>query len=229
MRDLETRLRALEVEWPATPDLATPTLTRLQRAGGAKRGRFRRPRRLAVAVALALLVPVTAALAFPSARHDVLEWLGIEGADVVRTPELPPSTPNDLGVRITLDDAERLAGFRPRTNGEPDEVRFDRDSGFVTLVYDDVLVAQARGALTEPLLQKLVGPGTGIEAVDVDGERGVYIDGVHSYLYERPSGSIGEDRPRRSRRALVFNDGDLLVRIEGPPKEEALNIARELR
>ncbi|HEX8083172.1 MAG TPA: hypothetical protein VF529_02715 [Solirubrobacteraceae bacterium] len=255
MRELEDRLRALSVEWPATPDLAGAVVARIEetaaagerRGSAARRGfaaprRFGAPRglarrrRLALALTLALLLPAGAAVAFPSARDDVLEWLGVKGVVVKRAAEPPPvvaPAPDELGRRVsTVEEAARLAGFRPvlpPSLGAPREIRFDPGTLVVTAVYGDVLVAEARGALTRELVEKIVGTTTGVEAVGVGGERGVYIDGPHAYLYERPGGRIGEDRPRRAERALVFNRGDVLVRIEGPSRQRALELARELR
>ena len=237
MRELEARLRDArdDVAWPETPDLVAAVAARIE--GVPRRATARRSRRprLALAVALGLLVPAAAAIAFPSARDDVLDWLGIRGAEVRRVEQPPRATdprPNDLGRLVSTEQAGRLAGFRPSLPaelGSPRELRYDDPSGFVSALYaDGVLVAQARGALSRPLLAKIVGPGTGVRPVTVDGAIGVYIDGPHAYLYERPDGMVEEDRPRRTPRALVFNRGDLLVRIEGPPLGEALEIARSL-
>jgi hypothetical protein len=190
---------------------------------------------VAIAVALALLVPVAGAVAFPSAREEVLEWIGLDGAEVRRAPEPPAATepvPDDLGREVSPAEAEQAAGFEPRlpsSLGEPGELRYDPATRFVSALYDHgVLVAQARGALSRLVLEKVVGPGTGVRAVDVDGAPGIYIDGPHAYLYERPGGSTAEERPRRTPRALIFTRGDLLVRIEGLPLDEAKDVARSL-
>ena len=256
MREVETRLRELResAEWPETPDLASVVVARLEatraegaraaraegaggaRSAGAARTPFPRGRRrLALALSLALLVPAGGAVAFPAARDDVLDWLGLKGAEVRRATELPPArvpTPDELGRVVSVSEAERAAGFRlllPIGLGDPRELRYDEATGFVTAVYDGVLVAQARGALTRELVEKVVDTRTGVRRVEVGGEPGVYVDGPHAYLYERPGGVIGEDRPRRAPRALVFNRGDVVVRIEGPPLDRALALARGLR
>src|SRR5687768_4073515 len=106
MPGLETRLRVLaeEAVWPATPDLAA-AVAATPRAGRARaavdRGRAalglgraapgRRPaarRALAVLLAALLLVPA-AAVAFPGARDDVLEWLGLREVEIRRVPAPP--------------------------------------------------------------------------------------------------------------------------------------------
>lgn len=237
MPELEDRLRALaaDLEWPQTPDLAGAVAPRI--AAGGERRRRRRPRRLALALALALLVPAGGALAFPSARDDVLEWLGLKGATITRSPDPPAArwlSLDDLGRAVSLAEAERLAGFRPvvpRTLGAPREVRFDPRSRFVTLVYDDVLVAQARGALDSRLVSKTVSPGIDVRPVTVGGEPGVFVDGTHNVLYRHPGGGARQDPPRLAQRALVFNRGDVLVRIEGErlTLPSATALARSLR
>lgn len=242
---IEDRLRALrdEVAWPPTPDVARAVEARLAEARLAPAAppprRFApRPRRLALAVALALLVPSAGALAVPSVRDEVLDWLGLRGAEVRRAPSLPPAREpgaDDLGRRVSLGEAARLAGFRPAVPaalGPPREVRFDARSGFVTLVYDGLVVAQARGALTRELLRKVVTTRSQVRAVRVGGAPGVYIDGApHAYLYAAPDGTVREDRARLAGDTLVLNRGDTLVRIEGRrlPLDRALLIARSLR
>src|SRR5688572_29032345 len=92
----------------------------LERLEAAPRPSVRGPRRrnrLAIAVALAVLIPAAGAVAFPGARDDVLEWLGLKSVEVRRVPELPPEarepTRNELGDRVTLDEAQQRAGFIP--------------------------------------------------------------------------------------------------------------------
>ena len=238
MPDLETRLRALrdDAAWPPTPDLAGVVVARLEReqaapgeaerpASARRRGRWP-GRRLAVAVALALLVPAAGALAFPSARDDVLEWLGVKGAEVRKQPRLPPARfPElaELGDPIDLADVEDRAGFRPLLAAElgtPRLVLHDPATDVVTLVHgtDDepLLVAEVPGALERDLLQKIVPPGGEVRRVDVDGALGLYITGPpHAYLYLRPDGTVVSDRARLAGDTLVFGRGDLLIRIEG--------------
>ena len=124
MADLELQLRALAADaaWPPTPDLQSAVLARL--AAGPEpapapepRPALRRRRRLlAAAVAALVLVPAAGAVAFPHARDDVLEWLGLRNVEVRRVPEAPPATrpqlENDLGRLVPLAVAERESGFR---------------------------------------------------------------------------------------------------------------------
>jgi hypothetical protein len=241
MHELETRLRDLagEVEWPETPPLSAAVVARVERRGGAvpARGR-RRGRRLAIAVALALLVPAAAALAFPDARDEVLDFLGVRGATVTRSTALPPAEPlrlEDLGRRVSAAEAERLAGFppaRPRALGPPDQIRFDEATDTVAHVYGDLVVAQTPGSLRRELVRKVVTTGTGVRAVEVEGQRGMYFDGApHFVLYVRTDGEIAQSHGRLANDALVYTYGGTLVRIEAPrlTLARARAIARSMR
>ena len=237
MPELEQRLAQMraEVAWPRH---ARPSPTPCRRTWPMRPARPQRTWRVAVVVALALLVPVTAAFAFPEARDDVLEWLGVKGAEVRREPTLPAAKEPalaDLGDLVTLEEAERRAGFdveTPSVLGDPLEVRHDPATDFVTQIFDGpVLVAQVDGALDRRLLMKVVGPGTGVSEVDVDGHDGIYIEGPrHVYLYVRSDGSIAEAEPRLAGNTLVFSRDDLLFRIEAEDLtlDRALEIARSL-
>lgn len=236
MSDLDRRLRALaaDVEWPDTPDLSSLVVSRLP-ARPRRRGSFR-PRRLAIAVALAVLVPAAGAVAFPSARDDVLEWLGVKGAAVERVERLPPAEDlrvADLGRRVSLEEAERLAGRRvalPRVLPPPEQVRFDDRSGIVVTVHGDVLVFQGRGALERVHFRKLVTPQTQVREVGVDGSPGIYIAGAaHAVLIGRPDGSQSEARLASD--TLIWSRGDTILRIEAErlPLGRALEIASSLR
>src|SRR5690242_19499345 len=105
--DPVTRLEELarELEWPATPDLAPAVLSRARAP--------RRARRWPIAVALAVLALAGATAAFPSARDDVLEWIGLRSVEVRREPQLPPAArapgPADTGPPVALAEAARRA------------------------------------------------------------------------------------------------------------------------
>lgn len=134
---LEQALAALEVEWPATPDIAAALEPRLEAAGRrggidgwrrggttprswrdgtARRGRseWRGGARWGwVAAALALLVAAGLA-ASPSARSALLDLLGLRGARVERRepPPHPTATPGRLGAGLRLGKAVTLEDAR---------------------------------------------------------------------------------------------------------------------
>ena len=252
MADLERALRDLAAaeEWPPTPDIAAAVTVRLRQAP-APAGRVRRPRarrRWALAIALAALVALPgAAVAFPDARDDVLEWLGLKNVEVRRTPQPPPAREllpqPDLGRVVPLDTAAARIGFEPlvpTTLGSPDEARVqDRR---LSLVYRPtagrpatraegigVLITEQRGSGV--IAEKAVGPGTEVRAVDVDGARGAWLDGEpHAIIFQDTTGNYREDVPRLAGDTLVWERDGLVLRIEGARDlEDALAIARSLR
>jgi hypothetical protein len=233
---VEERLRALEVEWPPTPDVAGPVRQRL----AAEPSRPGVRRRLAIAVA-AFLLAVGGVMAVPSARSTVLDWFGIGGETIERVPEqpTPAPTPLDLGAPLALPGDAVV----PEALGEPDGVYRDA-AGILTLLYRPraglpeseesgagALLSQFRGRVEEPLIRKLAGPDSTIERVTVDGERGYWLAGAaHGVLYEDPSGNIREAPQRLAGPTLVWTRGDLTLRLEADiPKERALEIARSVQ
>ncbi len=139
MSELERALLALEVEWPATPDLAAAVRTRLdtepppreairpRRVSAAWRRLKTRQRRAAIALASVLVVAGGTLAVSPSARSTVWRWLGLQGVEIRR--EKPVATPGPrsrlgetlgLGVPISTGTARRDGALFPRSLGEPD-------------------------------------------------------------------------------------------------------------
>jgi hypothetical protein len=255
MPELEVQLRGLadDVVWPATPDIAgavarAPAKRRTGarlRAALAPRGRRAR-RVLAAGLALVLLVPA-AAVAFPGARNDVLEWLGLRDVEIRRVPAPPPGTrpelEPDLGRLVPLAQAEREAGFAaaiPAALGEPDRVRVLGQR--ISLVYapreglprlDGVdaglILTESRGAIHGVYLQKLLLGGATAERVKVNGRLGAFIEGDHAYLYETPDGEVREDRALLAGPTLIWVAGGRVHRLEtAAPRAMALRIARSV-
>jgi hypothetical protein len=244
--ELELQLRALadDVLWPATPDLAT-AVARVPREP-------RRPprstrRALAAGLAALLLVPA-AAVAFPGARDDVLDWLGLRDVEIRRVPAPPadarPELEADLGHRVTLARAQREAGFTaaiPAALGAPDRVRVTGQR--ISLIYaprpglpslDGVdaglILTESRGGIPGEYLQKMLYSRTGVERVRVRGEPGVYISGgEHGYIYETPAGTIEEDRPLLAGPTVIWAGGGRVHRLEtAAARATALRIARSV-
>jgi hypothetical protein len=226
MTERELRALASYVELPEERDLAPAVRARL-------RGRPQR-RRVAVVIAAAVLVAVAAAFLVPPARSAVLRFLHLRGATIEYVERLPAvrTAPLDLGVPIAPADAERTAGFRPLTSdllGPPDEVTWDGGLLWYRYGRTRLLVSQFRGEERPELLKKVAGPQTVITPVDVDGERGYFIRGVH-VLYLFPGGAFREERIRLGRQVLLWQHGPLTLRLEGSlTLPQALRIARSLR
>jgi hypothetical protein len=251
---LEQALNALEVEWPATPDIAAVVEGRLERAPRRRAWpRLGRMQLAWVAAALALLVAVGLA-ASPSARSALLDLLGLRGARVERRepPPHPTATPGRLGAglrlgkAVTLADARAHTGFGltvPASLGTPDAVWLDTAPHRVSFVYDRrpgiprsphtnaaVLLTQFEATAT-PVLQKAIGTGARLEALDVPGGRVFRITGKpHGFAWMAPDGSVGfEERRLAGATVLIERDDGILLRFEGElPRARATALAREL-
>jgi hypothetical protein len=249
MNTLELMLRDAggQVDWPATPDLASAVAGRIAAAGpaapavprriGLPARRLRRPLALALA---ALLVLAAGAAAIPGVREPVLDFLGLRSVKIERVPRPLPVVPGaklGLGQRTTLTAARPKLGFQPVAPsglGAP-VVWLDSfpEGGHLSLVYRGgrVLFSEVRGRLLRQFLFKFVGPDARVDAIRVNGERGVWIHGQpHQYAYADATGDIHTDSVRFAGDVLLWRRGDLLLRLEGArSKAEALRIAGSAR
>ncbi|MDQ3857484.1 MAG: hypothetical protein M3327_03415, partial [Actinomycetota bacterium] len=201
-------------------------------------------------LALAVLaVAVGAVMAVPPARTAVLEWLGLRGVRIERTPISPsPGTTTrglreaelSLGERVTPREARRRARYEvlvpPASLGDPDAVYFDPigPGGQVSFVYREgdqirLLASEFRAGVREEFIEKSAGPGTRIESVGVNGARGWWLEGEpHEFFYVDPA--TNEVRPETFRLAtntLLWMSGGRTLRIEGEDltRDEAIRIA----
>ena len=221
MAELDVALRELgrHVEFPPTPDLASPVRARLERPR-----RWRRPLAIALAV---LVVAVGAVLAVPPARTAVLDWLGLRGVSIVRVDELPP-TPAierlDLGRQVTLEEAP-LWVLVP--DDKPDSVHVG--NGTVSLLWGTpdrvrLLLTEFRG---DAFIEKLIEPDERVERVTVNGEEGAWLEQPHVVIFEDLRGRMRQSTARLAGRTLLWQHGEVTLRLEGDlSKEEALRIAR---
>jgi hypothetical protein len=234
---LELALEALEVEWPATPDLAAAVESRL----GEVARRPRRARRPLLAWAAAALVAFAAAglAASPAARSALLDLLGLKGARVERRapPPHPRVTPGRLGEGLrlgtadSLDGAQRTAGFAltlPASLGTPDAVWTEAAPTRITFVYRRrpgirpsphtavaVLLTQMR-ARTTPVIEKALGPGARVTRLHLPGALAYLIGGAHGFAWAAPDGNVGfEDRRLAGTALLVERADGILLRVEG--------------
>lgn len=246
------------LEFPPTPALAAAVRGRLGEPPPRARlwVAWRRPL-LGAAVALAAVVVLV--LAIPPVRTTVAHWLGIRGVEITPVQTLPPipsTTPVpsavlgdglSLGIPVTLAQAQARLGFRvlvPAQLGPPDAVWVrDEDGGVASLVYRPrpglpgsspsgvgLLVTEFR-ATAQPLFEKFVGPDTVVAPVRVaGGGQGFWITGAASAIaYALPDGSVVPETLRLAGPTLVFERGDLSVRIEGAPAQaQAVAIAESL-
>jgi hypothetical protein len=206
LRELE--LLGDELQWPQTPTF------RATQGTDPSVARRRIRRRLVVAIAIAVLLAAVGALAATGVIH-------FGGATIKRVDRLPPANPvasMQLGTPIRIAEAERLMTVRfPARLRHPDAAYLDpRGISFVYLGAHGPRAILAVLRDGPGLLQKLVGLGTQIRRVRVDGVPGLYIAGTHvvDFLY-------GPGR-RLSRPTLLWARGGLLYRLESA---QALRLA----
>lgn len=231
--------------WPATPELRAPVLARITAGEPPSAGTLRRPalrlgRALAVAVlALLLLAGVATALG-----------IRLPGFEILFVDRLPPAgTGLDLGSPVSLEEA--LASGAPRVlvpsalpaPGAAFELR-DAGMRIVTLAYraeagQPVLagsdlalsVMAVQGEADANLIRKLLGAGSTLDAVRVDGAPGWWIAGApHEILVRSPGGSVRVLRSALVGDTLVFARDGTLYRLESALGREAtIAIAESMR
>jgi hypothetical protein len=88
-----------------------------------------------------------------------------------------------------------------------------------------VLVSALDGTIDGGLITKAVGGDSSVREVDVAGHRGVWIDGApHDLAYLTGDGEVVFERFAGN--TLLWQDGDVLYRVEGfPTLADALGFA----
>jgi hypothetical protein len=231
---LEQRLAALgrDVEWPETP--------RFDLELGAARRPARRPWVRPLALGLAVMLAVFGAVLAlsPGARSAFLELFRLEGATVELVETLPQVEPQqfDYGERVTRAQAERRVGFVlvDLEGQEPDAV-FVLDDRLASLVYGPVdkprlVLSQLRGSVWDGFVKKVGSSGTRVEEVLVDGERGLFVSGdEHFVMFRDENGLISDDATFLAGTVLLWNRGELLLRLEGDlTRTQALELAESV-
>ena len=216
-------------------------------------------RRLAVAGLAAVLLAAAVLAASPGTREAVARRLGLRGVGVELGGPPPPTVttrPGErldlgLGERLTLEEARRRVGFPVLVPGaagfrQPAAVFVNENvppGGRVDLVYRarpglpaspftdaGLLVTEFRGQPSPLFLKKMAVAGM-VEEVTVGGEPGYWFSGEpHFFTYEDASGNVREERTRLAGNTLVWQRGDLTLRLEGEiTRQEALVIAESMR
>lgn len=204
MADLERALASVEVEWPPTP------------AFDLRRPRRRRWPLVAAAVAAA----GGAAFAVPPARSAILHFLHLRGVSIERVQTLPAAEEKalaaTLGSPISEADAAALLG---RPFGV--HARLHRSGSAVSaLLAGPVLLSELHETIdASVVVKKLVGSGTEVREVTVDGRPGVWIGGRHVF-------ELSPSSPRLAGNVLLWARGEVLYRLEG--KQLTLERARAI-
>lgn len=244
---VERRLRELGalLASPAERDLAPAVMRRLERA---PRRRLALPwvltrRSVAIAIALTLVASGIA----------VASYFGVRGVRV-RVGETPPPTATaGAGVNLNLGESLALAAAReqvafpvgvPAALGSPDETYLNRGlPGYgVTLLYRPRPGLPAAGGTKAGLLlfafvgeverdafHKFV-QAEQVTEVTVGGERGLWIEGAHTIAWLSPSGGFASDTVRLAGSVLLWQRGEVTMRLEsGLAMAEAIRIAESVR
>lgn len=216
-------------------------------------------RRLAAAGLAVVLLAAAVLVASPGTREAVARRLGLRGIGVEVGGPPPPTvttTPGGrlelgLGDRVTLEEARRRVDWPVLVPaaaglGRPDAVYVNEAvpaGGRVDLVYrarpglpaspfTDVglLITEFQGQPTPEFLKKVTAMGV-VEQVTVGGEPGYWFSGEpHFFTYQDAAGTLREEQTRLAGNTLIWQRGDLTLRLEGElPKEEAIRIAESMR
>ncbi len=235
--DLELALAGCgrELAFPPTPDLVSAVARRLEAVQ-----RPRRTRRRMLVLAFALLLATAGVAAGVTA--------GLRGLGIAFVHKLPPVTPGaglNLGLQVQQGEAQKLAGFRVLVPGPPlgrPDAWFVGNidqSRLVTLVWTpakglpparhgiSVLVTETQGSVDPTFVKKLVGTGTRVDSITVNGAPGLWISGNPHVIIWSDRGAFRQQIVRLVGDVIVWNQGGLLLRIEGArSRAEALRLAR---
>jgi hypothetical protein len=256
--DLEQRLVLLqaEIEWPVTPALAARVRARIAAPAPALRPWFQNRWALAAA---AVLVVLAALIAYTPSRDAIASWINLHTI-FTRVNQLPTPSPlpsGPIGKRLGLGDATTLAQAQsqvswhivvPASLSQPDEVYLQLPpegppQGEVTLVYKSrpglktsgqtgvaVLITEANGKVDAQFFGKMLGDGTTMEQVTVNGHQGYWISGQpHLFIFVDASGQFRYETLRLATNTLLIDDNGTVIRIEGDlTKTQALEIAASL-
>jgi hypothetical protein len=209
MTDFERTLRALEIDWPPTPEIELELAPR-------RRSRSR------MVVAVALVAAVAAAFAVPQSRSAILRLFHLGGVTVVQVETLPPAAERPLaaglGSQVSDSQAERTLGarFLPARHGTLYE-----QNGFVStlLAEPEPMVLSEFGSAY--LIKKFAAGN--VESVEVEpGVPGLWIAGEPHVVFF-PGAS-----PRLAGSVLVWVKDGITFRLEGHglDQESALRLAR---
>jgi len=189
-----------------------------------------------LAVAAVFIVIVMAALAIPSSRHAIADWLGIGAIEVRRSGGPAVSTapgvrpvPGVPGVTSPGDDvvsprnlaaARELVDFTVATlhdasAGRLARIEVDRRPTGGLLVLDYGRFTLVEVAAKPEIIAKLIDRTATVERVTVEGEPGLWIAGAHEIAYQTRSGAVATDTIRRSGPVLIWALGGLTLRLEG--------------
>ena len=242
MSKLERALVRLgdELSFPATPDISERVLARLTEPPP-------RRRRALVLVLAVLAVAIGAAMAVPQARTAILELFRLRGATVERVdtlPSVPARSAEALRLGREAAPAELEDALVPAALGHPEAAYVSEEpyGSRLTLVYGSaagvpespytgvaILIGEFAGEGAVRFVEKMVGPETEVEVLQVGPYPALWIEGGrHAVLFDGET-QVFEDRGRLAGNTLLVERNGVLVRIEGEiSRERAIEIAESL-
>lgn len=160
---------------------------------------------------------------------------------------IPPGASLGLGTRTSLLEARTQAAFPLLTLtelGVPDAI-YVLDANRVSMVYlpraglppapqaasVGLLLSEFRATIDATLWGKGVPPGARLEQLQVNGQPGYFISGApHTFFYRDATGNVRDERQRLAGNTLLWQQGELIVRIESAlDREASLRMAASLR
>ena len=188
MIDVEKALAELGDRLQVDDDLVAGVIADIESPGKIAASRVT----LLKAAAIVAIVAAAVVTLIPSTRNAVADWFGLDRVRIDRrddvdiipmpSPSVAPATSSPIG-----EVAETVGG-------------------------ETVLVARFDGSLTDALITKSVQATAAVVAVDIDGDRALWIADPHEVLIERGGAPVVE---RLAANTLLWQDGDVLWRIEG--------------
>lgn len=212
--------------------------------------------RVAIAGAAAILLALSILSFSPAARSAVADLLGLRGVGIRVTESPLPSAPAptgplsgfmDVGEQVSVSEARAAVDFEIRLPADPrlgppdeiylsDEPRGGRVTSFFRAgpglpeIYESragALLTQFTGELDRNTIGKLAADGTTIDRIEVRGHRGLWLEGDHLFYLYRSDGMVIEETVRMSDSALLWQEGDVTLRLESDlSRRAALRLAR---
>jgi hypothetical protein len=181
-------------------------------------GWVRHRARLALAV---LLVFLAGLVLVPPVRAAVADFFGFGGVlvrpgPVITSAPPPPSVP----PKVTLAEAERLAGFKPappRSLGPPDGIKVSDDHRIVSMTWlkgpdGPVRVDQFDARLDYSYIKGVSGP---VRFTDMAGGPAVWFPKPHELRLLEPNGVARTEAARPAGPTLVWELSGTTLRLEG--------------
>jgi hypothetical protein len=244
--DLEQALTELapRVAYPPTPDLAATIRAQIAAEPAPLRPGWSwpallRPRRLAVAFLVLLIIAVGALAVSPELRTAVAKRLGIHGIEIIFVAETPTPAASPVGTTLllgepmTLEEAQSRVGYViqvPAELGPPDEVYLRQLSAgpMVTLLYRPrpglpeaeetgvgALLMQFPATSDIDQIVKRVTMGTGsVISVMIDGADGFWVMGSSELVISQDPSAGFAPVSRPSADVLIWEQNGMAYRLE---------------